>query len=86
MKYIHKLWIRIVVTCVIGLLLAGVGSVNHVTGPCNPADVPTGEFSAHCVSIGKTLNLTHFFEIFAITSVASFAILSIISEAQTKKA
>ncbi|MEO8104933.1 MAG: hypothetical protein ABI602_01185 [Candidatus Saccharibacteria bacterium] len=85
MKHTHKLWVRIIATAVIGLLLAGAGSVKHDTRPCSSADVPAGEPTAHCVSIGKTLNPTHFAEIFVITSFASFAILSIINVAQKGK-
>ena len=90
MKYISKLSVRIVVAVAIGFLFAGIGT--HITYSC-----PLTDGAAGCVSLAKAVDhpndllhnkqdsLTHFSEIFIITSLSSFAILSIFSLDQKRK-
>lgn len=87
MKYNHKLSVRILTSLVIGLLLAG--AVTKITYSCAPIDG-----AADCVSYDKAImhpsdllnnkqdSLVHFFEAFVISSLVSFAVLSIIGVAQ----
>lgn len=94
----NKLPVKIVAAVLIGLLIAyaGVG-ISHVTRPCTPADVPKGESISHCEVIAKVYahprdllsnkqdRLTHFSETFAVASLTSFALLSVLGLVQKKK-
>jgi hypothetical protein len=89
MKYIDKLYIKIVAAIVIGLLLSGAGT--KIKYSCAPVDGAAG-----CVSFDKAImhpndlfsnkqhSLVHFSEAFVITSFVSFAVISIINAAQKK--
>jgi hypothetical protein len=92
MKYIKKLWVRVVVAAVVGLLFAYVGvGITHVHRPCTSAEVPRGESISHCVSVQKVYihprdllsntqgRLTHFSETLVVVSLVSFALLGIFS-------
>lgn len=86
MKYIHKLSVKIIVSIVIGFLLAGVGA--KITYSCPPVDGAVG-----CVSFEKAImhpddllnnkqdSLVRFSKTFVIASLASFAALSLFSVA-----
>lgn len=89
MKYIHKLSVRILVAIVIGLFFAGTGT--SITYTCAPVDGAKGciSFDKAVMHPGDLLNnkqnsLTHFSEIFVISSVVSFAVLSIVDSVQKK--
>jgi len=98
MKYIKKLWVRIVIAIVVGLLIAyaGVG-ITHVIRPCTPAEVPRGESISRCEAVEKMFihprdllgnkqsRLTRFSETFVMASLASFALLSVFGLVQQKK-
>ena len=97
-KHIKKLKVRIIVAVAVGIIFAYVGvGINPVVRPCAPTDVPKGESVSRCVSIEKVYanpidiltnkqdKLTSFSETFAIASVTSFAILSVIGLIQEKK-
>ncbi|MGB4967505.1 MAG: hypothetical protein WBO35_04870 [Candidatus Saccharimonadales bacterium] len=89
MKYIHKLSVRILAALVIGFLLAGAGT--KITYSCASVDGAAG-----CVSFDKAImhpsdllnnkqdSIVHFTEAFVISSLVSFAVLSIIDVAQKK--
>ncbi|MDQ2973221.1 MAG: hypothetical protein M3Q79_01940 [bacterium] len=82
MKHVNKLWVRIVTAIVIGFLFAG--SRTGITYTC-----PLIDGAAGCVSFDKAImhpsdllnnkqdSLVRFSETFIITSLASFALLSI---------
>lgn len=89
MKYINNLWVKVIASIVIGFLLASAGT--KITYTCTPADGAAG-----CTSFEKAImhpsdllnnkqnSLTHFSKTFAITSLASFALLSILGFVQKK--
>jgi hypothetical protein len=90
MKHLRKLPVRIVAAIVIGLLFAGAFA--KITYPCTPTDGDVG-----CVSFEKAVmhpndllsnkqdSLVQFSKTFVIVSLASFALLSIISLVQRKE-
>lgn len=89
MKYIHKLSVKILAALLIGFLLASTGT--KITYSCAPVDGAAG-----CVSFDKAImhpsdllnnkqnSLVHFSEAFAISSLVSFAALSVIDAALKK--
>ncbi len=90
MKSANKLMVRIVMAVVIGFLLAGVGT--KITYTCVPHPGEEG-----CVSFEKAImhpsdlldnkqdSLVQFSKTFAITSLASFVLLSVIGLTQKRK-
>jgi hypothetical protein len=98
MKHANKLAIKIIAAIVIGLFVAyaGVG-ITHVTRPCTPAQVPSGESITRCEAIAKVYmhphdllankqgKLVRFSAIFVISSLASFGLFSVIGLAQRKR-
>lgn len=90
MKHLRKLSVRIVVAIVIGLLFAG--AFTKITYPCAPTDGAMG-----CVSFDKAVmhpgdllhnkqdSLIDFSKRFVVNSLATFAILSIVSLTQKRK-
>lgn len=89
MKYIHNLSVRILVAFVVGFLLASAGT--KITYSCAPIGGAAG-----CVSFDKAImhpsdllnnkqdSLVHFSDAFVISSLVSFAVLSIINVVQKK--
>lgn len=94
-KHINKLSVKIVAVIVIGFLLAGAGT--KITYTCSSESRPPDELSSYCTSYEKAVmhpsdllnnkqdSLTHFSETFILTSLASFALLSIYNQSQIKK-
>jgi hypothetical protein len=88
MKYVKKLPIRILIALIAGFLLAG--AFTKITYSCAPSAVPAGESASQCVAFEKAVmhpsdlfsnkqdSLTKFSAIFAVTSMVTFAILSVI--------
>lgn len=95
MKYMQKVWVRVVVAAVIGFLLAGLST--HITYPCAASDVPNGESVAQCVAfekatmhpsdllINKQDSLVHFAQVFVITGLIVFVILSMYIRKSSKR-
>ena len=90
MKYISKLWVKIVAAITFGFLLAGAGT--HITYSC-----PLTDGAAGCVSLAKAIDhpndllnnkqgsLVHFSENFVIASLVVFALLSVFSLTQKRR-
>jgi hypothetical protein len=91
-KLLNKLYVRIIIAIVFGFLLA---SQTGIQGPCTVTT--PGENKSHCVEFSKALehpsdlinnkqnSLTRFSETLAISSLVSFALLSVYHQVQTKK-
>jgi hypothetical protein len=93
LKPLSNLYVRVIISAAVGFFFVGAFTNNQY--PCTQT-IP-GEDISHCVSIesaimhprdlihNKQASLTRFSKTFAIVSLGSFALLSIISLAQKKK-
>ena len=94
MKHINKLSVRIIVAVVIGFLVASQTGI--IIEPCTGVP-PPGENNAQCAEFSTALehpsdlinnkqnSLDRFSKTLAVTSLVSFALLSIYSQHQKKK-
>ncbi len=91
MKYLNKLSVKITIAIIVGFLLAGAGT--HIKYPCDPkpADAIGCESLDKAVMHPKDLlgnkqdSLMIFSRRFAITSIATLALIGAVSVIQQKK-
>ena len=90
MKLINKLSVKLASAVVIGFLLASTST--YITYPCPPIDGAVGctsfqkaVMNPHDLLGNKQNSLVHFSETFVITSLASFALLSVFTSTRKGK-